>query len=442
VNYDDVTVTTVPEVGKDFISQSPLPPSIGLPQTISEKILSDRSGSDASAGDIVIARVDLLMAQDGTAPLAIRAFEDMGGGSVWDPDRIALVLDHNAPSPSEGVSRLHSAIREFATDQGIGNLYDVGCGICHQLMPEKGHVKPGDLVVGADSHTCTYGALNAFATGVGSTDAAAVMKTGRLWFRVPSSARVEFTGSMPPGVYSKDVILHLVGRVGAAGATYMALELTGDAVAGMSVDSRMTMCNMAVEMGAKTAIVESDGKTQDYVGDGKGISPDDGATYDWRLKIDVGEMVPAVARPHRVDDVVAVGEVGGTPIQEALLGTCTNGRLEDLRVAAEILRGEHVGDGVRLVLAPASRDIMMAAIREGTYETLLEAGAIPVTPGCGPCVGTHDGIPGDGESVISTANRNFKGRMGNSQASIYLASPATVAASSIEGRIADPRDYL
>jgi len=416
---------------------------IDLPKTIAEKILSEKGHRDATAGDIVIADVDLLMAQDGTAPLSIQAFRDMGGRKVWDAAKVALVLDHNAPSPSEGVSRLHASIREFAAEQGV-HLYDVGCGICHQLMPEQGHVRPGDLAVGADSHTCTYGALNAFATGVGSTDAAAVMRTGRLWFRVPRSGKVEANGSFPDGVYAKDLALEVVGRVGASGANYMSVEFDGDAIERISVDARMTICNMGVEMGAKTAVMRFDAKTARYLGGGRlaPVVPDPDAHYEWIEKVDVSSLEPRASRPHRVDDVVPVKEVAGTPINQAFIGTCTNGRLEDLEVAAKILRGGKVHKGIRLIVAPASREILKKAIDRGIFQSLLDAGAVPVTPGCGPCVGTHDGIPGDGDVVISTANRNFKGRMGNSLASIFLASPATVAASALEGRITDPREHL
>jgi 3-isopropylmalate/(R)-2-methylmalate dehydratase large subunit len=413
-------------------------------KTIAEKILSNKSNLDARAGDIVIADIDLLMAQDGTAPLAIRAFGDMGGGEVWNPDRISLVIDHNAPSPSESVSKIHDGIRKFAGEQGIKNLYDIGCGVCHQLMPEQGHVKPGNLAIGADSHTCTYGALNAFATGVGSTDAAAVMRTGRLWLRVPESASVSLEGELPRGVYAKDVVLNVIGRVGAAGATYMSVEFGGDLTSALDVDARMTITNMGVEMGAKTALMESDEKTAEYLGtdDLDPVSPDPDARYAWEMNIDVSSLEPQVARPHRVDDVVGVGELAGTEVQQAFLGTCTNGRLEDLRIAAQILGGNQIGRGMRLIVAPASREVLMGAIEDGIFRALLESGATFVSPGCGPCVGTHAGVPGDGEAVISTANRNFKGRMGNSSSSIYLASPATVAASAIEGKIADPRDYL
>lgn len=415
-----------------------------MPKTLAENILSEKSNQDASAGDVVIADVDLVMAQDGTAPLAIKAFNDMGGGSVWDGDRVALVLDHNAPSPSEGVSSLHASMRNFASEHGISNLYDVGCGVCHQLMPEQGHVLPGDLVVGADSHTCTYGALNAFATGVGSTDAAAAMRTGKLWFRVPRSGMIVLEGSFPEGVYAKDATLEVVGQVGASGATYMSVEFTGEAVENLSIDGRLTMCNMAVEMGAKTAIMEFDAKVNEYLSGEKGTptSPDPGANYEWSRTLEVGDIGPRISRPHRVDDVVPLEEVEGKDIDQAYLGTCTNGRLEDLEIAARILDGERVDADVRFILAPASRKILKQAMESGVFQKLVSAGAVPVTPGCGPCVGTHAGVPGDGDVVISSANRNFKGRMGNNRAFIYLGSPATVAASAMEGKITDPREFI
>ena len=416
---------------------------MGRPRTISEKILGFKSGRLARAGQIVIASVDLVMAQDGTAPLAINSFRSMGGDKVWDPSRVALVIDHNAPSPSEQVSRIHDLMRSFAREKGIEHFYDVGSGVCHQLMMERGHVHPGDLCIGADSHTCTYGALNAFATGVGSTDAASVMLSGKIWLRVPQSISLQLEGSLPDGVFAKDVALEMVGSLGAAGATYDAIEFSGN-IEEISMEGRMTICNMGVEAGAKAAIMPFDKLTRQYLHSNvdEGVEPDPGARYKATQKIHLDSLTPRVSRPHRVDDVVPVEEVKGTKIDQAFIGTCTNGRLEDLRVAAEILRGAKVHPSTRLIVAPASKQILRRAIDEGIFQTLLDSGAVPVTPGCGPCVGTHAGIPGDGENVLSTANRNFKGRMGNSNSRIYLASPATVAASCIEGRIADPREYL
>lgn len=415
-------------------------------KTLAEKILSAKSGQDARANDLVLAEVDFMMGQDGTAPLAVRVFEEMGGRKVLRPERTAFVIDHSAPSPFEGVSALHKLMREFAREQGI-ILYDVGEGVCHQLLPEKGHVGPGDLVIGADSHTCTYGALGAFATGVGSTDLAAALISGKMWFKVPETMKVVCHGLLPEGTSAKDLVLYLAGQIGADGATYMAIEYEGEAVRRLSVEGRFTLCNMAVEMGAKTGLVAPDEKTKEWLA-ARGrdcpedLAPDPDAAYARVLEFDVSGLEPQVACPHRVDNVVPVTEVAGTPIQQAVLGTCTNGRLEDLRAAAVILRGRKVHPGVRLIVAPASRQVLLAAMEEGIIQELIRAGAALVTPGCGPCVGTHNGIPSDGENVISTANRNFKGRMGNNKAFIYLASPATVAASAVAGVIADPREFL
>ncbi len=415
-------------------------------QTIAEKILSEHSGQRVYAGDIVVAEVDMIMGQDGTSPLAIKAFNSMGGAGVCDREKVVMVIDHSAPSPNEGVSALHKLMREFAADKGF-KLYDIGEGVCHQLLPESGKVGPGKLVIGADSHTCTYGALNAFSTGVGSTDLAAAMICGKMWFKVPETVKFVLNGVLPPGVYAKDLILYLIGDVTADGATYQAVEYTGEAVAALSIDGRMTIANMAIEMGAKAGLMNADEKTaqwlQQYTKEKfTPIFADADANYAAVKEYDVSKLEPQVAKPHRVDNTAGVSEVAGTPIQQAVIGTCTNGRLEDLRIAADILKGKKIAKGVRLIVAPASKRVFLAAMAEGIIQTLVEAGAAVVTPGCGPCVGTHNGIPSDGENVISTANRNFKGRMGNSNANIYLASPATVAASALTGEITDPRNYL
>lgn len=415
-------------------------------KTIAEKILSRKSGQDARANDIVLADLDFVMGQDGTSPLAIKAFEEMAGKETFDPSRVAMVIDHSAPSPLEGVSKLHAQMREYARRYGI-ILYDIGEGVCHQLMPEKGHVVPGSLVIGADSHTCTYGAINAFSTGVGSTDLAAGMMSGKLWFKVPETIKFVIHGQLPPGVYSKDLILYLIGDITADGATYMAAEYTGEAIRALSVEARFTISNMAIEMGAKAGLMEADEKTMEWVKRHTGqpfepVQADPDAEYYMVKEYDVSALEPQVARPHTVDNVVPVSQVAGTPIQQGVIGTCTNGRLEDLRIAARILKGRKVHPDTRLIVAPASRRVMLDAIQEGVLQTLIEAGAAVVTPGCGPCVGTHNGVPSDGENVISTANRNFKGRMGNNKAFIYLGSPATVAASVITGQITDPREFL
>jgi 3-isopropylmalate/(R)-2-methylmalate dehydratase large subunit len=415
-------------------------------KTIAEKIFSAHSGTDARAGDIVVADVDFVMGQDGTTPLAIRALENMGVDRVFDPTKVAVVMDHSSPSPIEGVSALHTMMREFGKKTGA-KVYDVGCGVCHQLIPEAGHVVPGDLMVGCDSHTCTYGAVNVFSTGVGSTDGAAAMASGKLWFKVPDTMKVTYTGELQPGVFSKDLILALAGQIGVDGATYMALEFHGPVIDALSVDARMTISNMAIEVGAKAGLMRADEKTLTWY-EGRGertpapVDPDPDAVYAEELVLDASAIGPQIARPHAVDNVAPIEEVAGTPIAQGYLGTCTNGRLEDLGIAADILRGRKVHPDVRFIVAPASKQIFLDAMEAGYVRDLVEAGAVFVTPGCGPCVGTHNGVPSDGENVISTANRNFKGRMGNSNAFIYLGSPATVAASMIEGKIADPRPYV
>jgi len=408
-------------------------------KTIAEKIFSTHSGADARAGDIVIADVDFVMGQDGTSPLAIRALENMGVDSLFDPNKVALVMDHSSPSPIEGVSALHTMMREFGKKTGC-HIYDVGHGVCHQLIPEQGHVIAGDLMVGCDSHTCTYGALNVFSTGVGSTDGAAAMASGKLWFKVPETIKVVLNGKLQPGVYSKDIILHLAGMIGADGATYKALEFSGPVIDDMSIDARMSISNMAIEVGAKAGLMAADAKTLEWF-EGRTDrtpdpqNPDEDAVYEQIIEIDVSALTPQIAKPHAVDNVVPIDEVAGTPIAQGVIGTCTNGRLEDLAIAAEILKGKKIHPDVRLIVAPASRDILLDAMEAGYIQALVEAGACMVTPGCGPCVGTHNGVPSDGENVISTANRNFKGRMGNSNAFIYLASPATVAKSVLAGEI-------
>ncbi|MDR3685974.1 MAG: 3-isopropylmalate dehydratase large subunit [Coriobacteriia bacterium] len=415
-------------------------------KTIAEKIFSAHSGTDAHAGDIVIADVDFVMGQDGTSPLAIKALERMGVEKVFDPKKVALVMDHSSPSPIEGVSALHTMMREFGAKTGA-TVYDVGEGVCHQLIPEKGHVVAGDLMVGCDSHTCTYGAINVFSTGVGSTDGAAAMAGGKLWFKVPDSMKVVYNGKLAPGVFSKDLILYLAGQIGADGATYEAIEFVGPVIDELSVEARMTMSNMAIEVGAKAGLMDADDKTLAWF-DGRGEkvpapqNADADAVYKTTLTFDASTIGPQIAKPHSVDNVSPIEEVEGTPIAEGFLGTCTNGRLEDLGVAASILKGRKVHPDVRFIVAPASRQVLLDAIEAGYIQTLVEAGAALVTAGCGPCVGTHNGVPSNGENVISTANRNFKGRMGNSNSFIYLGSPATVAASVIEGKITDPRTYF
>ncbi len=415
-------------------------------KTLAEKLLSRGAGREVSASEVILVNLDFLMGQDGTSPLAIKAFYDMGGEKVFDPSKIAMVIDHSSPSPSHGISQLHDMMRKFAKETGI-ILYEIGEGVCHQLLPERGHVVPGDIVIGADSHTCTYGALGAFATGVGSTDLAAAMISGKTWFKVPETISIVFKGRAGKGVFSKDMALKLASVLTADGATYKALEIKGQALENLSMDARFTISNMAIEAGAKVGLMVPDMVTIDWVKKHSVKSfvplyPDNDAHYENEIEIDTKNLEPQVAVPHQVDNAVPISEVEGVEIQQAFLGTCTNGRLEDLEIAARILSGNRVHPDVRFIIAPASKKILTMAVKKGVFEILNDAGAVFVTPGCGPCVGTHNGIPSDGENVISTANRNFKGRMGNPEASIYLASPATVAASAIEGKITDPRKYL
>lgn len=418
-----------------------------MPRTIAEKILGAHAGHEVTAGEIVVADVDFTMGQDGTSMMIIDELERLGAQRVFDPARFAMVLDHSAPSPVAGTSRIHTKMRAAAEKYG-SLLYDIGEGICHQLLPEHGHVVPGDLIVGADSHTCTYGALNAAATGVGSTDLAAAAYAGKLWFKVPDSMCIICRGALPEGVYSKDLILHLVGDVGADGATYRSVEFVGEAISELSVDARFTVCNMAVEMGAKFGVMEADEKTMEWMRGRsqrppRPVAADDGAGYVEVREYDVSRLEPQIAKPHTVDNVAPVEAVAGVEMQQGVIGTCTNGRVEDFEVAARVLAGRRVNRHTRLVCVPSSKAVLVEIIERGIHRALLDAGAVFVTPGCGPCVGTHAGIPGDYENVISTANRNFRGRMGNPEGvNIYLASPATVAASALEGRIADPRKYL
>lgn len=414
-------------------------------KTIAEKILGSHAGKELSAGDFAICDIDFAFGQDGTSSIIIDRIREMGIKEL--KTRFCMVIDHSAPSPSEGVSRVHAKMRVFS-EQFKTQLFDIGCGVCHQVIPESGEIKPGDLVLGADSHTCTYGALGVFSTGVGSTDLAVALATGKNWFKVPETLRMEVAGTVPEGVYAKDIILSIIGSVKADGATYKAVEFCGPVIDAMDMDGRLTMCNMAVEMGAKAGFMPQDKttaawfKARERRSAIKPVHSDPDAVFSGRLRFDVSKLRPQVAVPHNVDTVADASSLKSVRIQEAFLGTCTNGRLNDLKEAAKVLRQRKVKSGVRFIVAAASRPIFLEALKEGLIDIFIKAGAVVVAPGCGPCVGTHNGIPADGESVISTANRNFKGRMGNPDAFIYLASPATVAASAVEGRITDPRKYL
>ena len=414
-------------------------------QTIAEKILSEHSGKRAKAGDIVIATVDFCFGQDGTSGIIIDSFGKLGIEKCFNKDGFCMVIDHSSPSPNIGVSAIHKKMRTFAKEQEV-KLFDIGCGVCHQLVPEAGFVACGDLVLGADSHTCTYGAINVMSTGVGSTDLAITLASGKNWFMVPETVKIIVEGKLPKGVYSKDLILHIIGDTGADGATYQAVEFYGSVIKALSVDARFTISNMAVEMGAKTGIMEADKKVIDWVKkhsskEPRPVEADPDARYTEVREYDVSELSPQVARPHTVDNVCDIEEVAGTPVDEVNIGTCTNGRLEDLEIAASILKGRQVADGLKLIITPASHKIYLDAVKKGYIEAFVEAGAVVNNPGCGPCVGTHQGVLADGEVAFSTANRNFIGRMGNPNASIYLGSPASAAATAIEGVIADPREH-
>ncbi|MEX1312456.1 MAG: 3-isopropylmalate dehydratase large subunit [Candidatus Sulfomarinibacteraceae bacterium] len=407
--------------------------------TVAEKILSRHAGTTVRADDLTVIDVDAALMTDTTAPLAIKAFREMGGETPWNPERTHLVIDHASPAPNERIARLHDLMRTFARETGAV-LYDVGRGICHQLMIEEDRVRPGEAFFGADSHTCTYGALGAFATGVGSTDLAAIMLTGKTWLKVPKTIRLEVTGRINPGVEAKDLALAMVGTLGFAGATYQAVEICGDAIVPMSLDERMTIANLGIEMGAKAALIHPEGLELPYEYDAEAISPDPDATYVRELTIDGGALRPQLSAPPRPDATVDIDELIGTKIDVAFIGTCVNGRLRDLHAAARILKGRRVAPGVRLMVSAASQKVFLDATNDGTIATLIEAGATFLPSGCGPCVGTHLGVPGDGEVVVSTANRNFRGRMGNPEASVYLASPTVVASAAVAGRIVDPAD--
>lgn len=417
-----------------------------MTKTIAEKILSLHAGKRLRAGDYALCRVDFCFGQDGTSALIIDALKKIGAKTLAAGQRFCMVIDHSAPSPNIGISSIHKKMRDFATRKDL-TLYDIGCGVCHQVILESGNALPGDLIVGADSHTCTYGALGALATGFGSTDLAITLAGGKNWFKVPETVKIIVEGKLPRGVYAKDIILHIIGELGADGCTYNSVEFCGSTIKALAMDGRFTISNMAVEMGAKCGIIEPDGKTFEWLkrrakSKTRAVYSDKGARCIDIRYFDAGRLSPKIAKPHQVDNVADVEDLKGRPINEAYIGTCTNGRLSDLRAAASVLRGKKISSRVRLIVSPASREVFLEAMRAGIIKTLVESGASVVTPGCGPCVGTHNGIPSDGEVVISTANRNFKGRMGNPCAFIYLASPATVAASALTGRITDPRGYV
>ncbi len=415
-------------------------------QTIAEKIISAHVGHEVSAGELVIAKVDVAAVQDGTGPLTVQEFKKLGKDKLANPERTILFIDHAAPSPRKELSNTHMILRDFAKEYGAV-LSDVGAGVCHQRLIET-HVNPGEILVGADSHTCTSGALGAFATGMGSTDIAIAMALGKTWLKVPQTYKVVVEGEFSKGVCAKDLILHLIGEIGADGATYKALEFTGSAIEKMPMADRFTIANMAVEAGAKAGLFVTDEKTKEYLKE-RGredkfvkISPDDDAVYERIINIDASALKPTVSCPHTVDNTKTVDELADVKVHQVFIGTCTNGRIEDLRIAADILKGQKVHEDVRLLVAPASKEVYIKALDEGLIKTFVESGAALVTSGCGPCVGVHGGILGDGEVCLATQNRNFRGRMGNTEGFIYLSSPSVAAYSAIKGYIADPREVL
>jgi len=415
--------------------------------TITEKILMAHTGlKKIIAGQLINARVDIALGNDVTAPIAINEFKKAGGKKVFNKDKVALVLDHFTPNKDINSAQQCKAVREFAKKQKITHFYEGGqVGIEHALLPEQGIVLPGDLVIGADSHTCTYGALGAFATGVGSTDLAAAMLTGELWLKVPSSIKFIIFGSLQKWVSGKDLILHIIGRIGVDGALYKAMEFTGETIGKLPMAGRLSMANMAIEAGAKNGIFAPDKITRDYIKkrakrDYKFYSSDTDAVYTDTIEIDAGEIEPQVAFPHLPSNVKGISKAGKVKIDQALIGSCTNGRIEDLRVAAQILKNRRAASNVRLIIIPATPEIYKQALKEGLIEIFLKSAAIISPPSCGACLGGHMGILAEGERAVATTNRNFVGRMGHPKSEVYLANPAVAAASAVLGRIASPEE--
>ena len=414
---------------------------------ITEKILSAKAGHEVTPGEIIEIPVDLAMSHDGTSPPAIKTFEKIAD-KVWDSDKIAIIFDHNVPANTIGSAEFQKVCREFIKKQNITKNFIHGEGICHQVVPEMGLVEPGKVIVGADSHTCTYGAFGAFSTGMGSTDLAMVWATGKTVFMVPEAIKMNVTGELNQYIAPKDIILNIIGEVGIAGATYKTAEFTGDTIENMGVEGRATMCNMAIEMGAKNGIMEPNGDVINYISKRTGKNPSDlriyksdkDSVYEKELEFDINDLEPQIACPNDVDNVKGILEVEGKSIDQCLIGSCTNGRLSDLKDACEILENRKIDDSVRLLILPASREIYLEAIHKGYIDTFIEAGAIVCNPGCGPCLGGHMGVLSEGESCISTTNRNFKGRMGDAKSSVYLSNSKVVAASAVTGMITHPKD--
>lgn len=415
--------------------------------TFAQKMLAKKAGLDrVEVGQIVEVEPDVCMSHDNTAAIS-KTFAKIGVDRVKTPERFVVVLDHTVPAATEKYALGHKEIREFVEKQGITHFYDAGVGICHQVLPEKGFALPGTLVLGSDSHTTTYGAFGAFSAGIGRSEMAVLYATSKIWLKTPASFKIVIDGTLREPVTSKDLTLKIIGSLGADGALYRSVEFSGEAIRQMSLASRMVLTNMSIEMGAKNGVISPDDKVFAFL-DSRAVAPyapvfpDPDAAYEETFTFDAATLAPQVAKPHTVDNVVPVDEVAGTRIHQALLGTCTNGRLEDLRLAARILEGRKVAKSVRLLVLPASQEVLEAALKEGLVTTFVKAGALLLNPGCGPCLGAHQGVLAPGEVCLSTANRNFKGRMGSPDAEIYLGSPATVAASALAGVITDPREAM
>ncbi|EDY35345.1 homoaconitate hydratase family protein [Aciduliprofundum boonei T469] len=415
--------------------------------TLTEKILAKKAGKkEVQPGEIVTVEPTWVMSHDNSAAILLK-FKKTGVKKVWNPKKIVIILDHTVPAPTADYANNHKSIREFVKEQGIENFWDINTGICHQVMAEKGYDLPGAVIVGADSHTTTPGAFGAFAAGIGRSEVAAIWATGKIWLRVPESYEIIVEGEMPKGVFAKDLALHIIGDITASGAVYKAVEFKGETIRNMSIASRIVLTNMSAEMGAKNGIIEADEKTEAYLktrarAPYEIMHPDEDAEYERRYEYDASDLVPKIAFPHTVDNVYDIDKAEGIEVNQVFLGTCTNGRVEDLEVAARILKGNKVNKNVRMLVFPASWDVWREANEKGILRTLAEAGAVIMNPGCGPCLGAHAGVLADGEKCLSTANRNFKGRMGNPNAEIYLGSPATAAATALKGYIADPREVL
>lgn len=416
-----------------------------MSMTMSEKILAKASGEEKTeAGEIIMADIDIAMVHDLTGPLTLQSLEQINTDKVWDPDKIVIPFDHQVPADSLDAAKNHQIMRDFVKEQGIKNFYDVYEGVCHQVVPEKGHALPGTVIVGSDSHTCTNGALGAFSTGIGSTDMAMVFATGKLWFKVPETIQYNITGKLPENTTSKDIILHIIGEVGQDGATYKACEYAGETVQNMEMSDRLVMSNMAIEMGGKTGLVEPDKVTDDYLKNRTNkpytkFTTDKDASSLEVMDIDVSQLEPQVACPNYVDNVKPASECEDVEIDQVFIGSCTNGRLKDLEQAARILKGNKIKEGVRTLVIPSSRTIYKQALEEGLMDIFVDAGALVCNPCCGPCLGGHIGLIGDGEVSLSTSNRNFKGRQGSPEGKVYLSSPIVAAESAITGHITAPK---